>query len=171
MDDADPYFVLDEDITVPSGVELHMDEMRSSNFRGLTVAENAKLTLGGEMHIWPEEGVTVYGTMETLGGQAQDGNWQQGGYLKTGVLTVEVNARFINGGNTSLHIADRKTDGFLTVKGTMENKGELSCQTAMHSGVTLVEPPAVRGIAALAHYARPRTPAPLHLYRLAAFVP
>ena len=138
MDDADPYFVIDEDITVPSGVELHMDEMRSSNFRGLTVAENAKLTLGGEMHIWPEEGVTVYGTMETLGGQAQDGNWQQGGYLKTGVLTVEVNARFINGGNTSLHIADRKTDGFLTVKGTMENKGELSCQTAMHSGVTFV---------------------------------
>lgn len=138
MDDADPYFVIDEDITVPSGVELHMDEMQSSNFRGLTVAENAKLTLGGEMHIWPEEGVTVYGTMETLGGQAQDGNWQQGGYLKTGVLTVEVNARFINGGNTSLHIADRKTDGFLTVKGTMENKGELSCQTAMHSGVTFV---------------------------------
>ena len=138
MDDADPYFVIDEDITVPSGVELHMDEMRSSNFRGLTVAQDAKLTLGGEMHIWPEEGVTVYGTMETLGGQAQDGNWQQGGYLKTGVLTVEVNARFINGGNTSLHIADRKTDGFLTVKGTMENKGELSCQTAMHSGVTFV---------------------------------
>ena len=138
MDDANPYFVIDEDITVPSGVELRMDEMRSSNFRGLTVAQDAKLTLGGEMHIWPEEGVTVYGTMETLGGQAQDGNWQQGGYLKTGVLTVEVNARFINGGNTSLHIADRKTDGFLTVKGTMENKGELSCQTAMHSGVTFV---------------------------------
>lgn len=138
MDDAAPYFVIDEDITVPSGVELRMDEMRSSNFRGLTVAEDAVLTLGGEMHIWPEEGVTVYGTMETLGGQAQDGNWQQGGYLKTGVLTVEVNARFINGGNTSLHIADRKTDGFLTVKGTMENKGELSCQTAMHSGVTFV---------------------------------
>lgn len=138
MDDADPYFVIDEDITVPSGVELRMDEMRSSNFRGLTVAQDAKLTLGGEMHIWPEEGVTVYGTMETLGGQAQDGNWQQGGYLKTAVLTVEVNARFINGGNTSLHIADRKTDGFLTVKGTMENKGELSCQTAMHSGVTFV---------------------------------
>ena len=138
MDDADPYFVIDGDITVPSGVELRMDEMQSSSFRGLTVAENAKLTLGGEMHIWPEEGVTVYGTMETLGGQAQDGNWQQGGYLKTGVLTVEVNARFINGGNTSLHIADRKTDGFLTVKGTMENKGELSCQTAMHSGVTFV---------------------------------
>lgn len=138
MDDANPYFVIDGDITVPSGVELRMDEMRSSNFRGLTVAEDAKLTLGGEMHIWPEEGVTVYGTMETLGGQAQDGNWQQGGYLKTGVLTVEVNARFINGGNTSLHIADRKTDGFLTVKGTMENKGELSCQTAMHSGVTFV---------------------------------
>lgn len=138
MDDADPYFVIDEDITVPSGVELRMDEMRSSNFRGLTVAQDAKLTLGGEMHIWPEEGVTVYGTMETLGGQAQDGNWQQGGYLKTGVLTVEVNARFINGGNTSLHIADRKTDGFLTVKGTMENKGELSCQTAMHSGVALI---------------------------------
>lgn len=138
MNDANPYFVIDGDITVPSGVELRMDEMRSSNFRGLTVAENAKLTLGGEMHIWPEEGVTVYGTMETLGGQAQDGNWQQGGYLKTGVLTVEVNARFINGGNTSLHIADRKTDGFLTVKGTMENKGELSCQTAMHSGVTFV---------------------------------
>lgn len=138
MDDAAPYFVIDGDITVPSGVELRMDEMRSSNFRGLTVAQDAKLTLGGEMHIWPEEGVTVYGTMETLGGQAQDGNWQQGGYLKTGVLTVEVNARFINGGNTSLHIADRKTDGFLTVKGTMENKGELSCQTAMHSGVTFV---------------------------------
>lgn len=138
MDDAAPGFVIDEDITVPSSVELRMDEMRSSNFRGLTVAEDAKLTLGGEMHIWPEEGVTVYGTMETLGGQAQDGNWQQGGYLKTGVLTVEVNARFINGGNTSLHIADRKTDGFLTVKGTMENKGELSCQTAMHSGVTFV---------------------------------
>lgn len=138
MDDANPYFVIDEDITVPSNVELRMDEMRSSNFRGLTVAQDAKLTLGGEMHIWPEEGVTVYGTMETLGGQAQDGNWQQGGYLKTGVLTVEVNARFINGGNTSLHIADRKTDGFLTVKGTMENKGELSCQTAMHSGVTFV---------------------------------
>lgn len=138
MDDADPYFVIDEDITVPSGVELHMDEMQSSNFRGLTVAEDAKLTLGGEMHIWPEEGVTVNGTMETLGGQAQDGNWQQGGYLKTGVLTVEVNARFINGGNTSLHIADRKTDGFLTVKGMMENKGGLSCQTAMHSGVTFV---------------------------------
>lgn len=138
MDDADPYFVIDGDITVPSNVQLRMDEMRSSNFRGLTVAQDAKLTLGGEMHIWPEEGVTVYGTMETLGGQAQDGNWQQGGYLKTGVLTVEVNARFINGGNTSLHIADRKTDGFLTVKGTMENKGELSCQTAMHSGVTFV---------------------------------
>ena len=138
MDDANPYFVIDGDITVPSNVQLRMDEMRSSNFRGLTVAQDAKLTLGGEMHIWPEEGVTVYGTMETLGGQAQDGNWQQGGYLKTGVLTVEVNARFINGGNTSLHIADRKTDGFLTVKGTMENKGELSCQTAMHSGVTFV---------------------------------
>lgn len=138
MDDANPYFVIDEDITVPSGVELRMDEMRSSNFRGLTVAEDAKLTVGGEMHIWPEEGVTVYGTMETLGGQAQDGNWQQGGYLKTGVLTVEVNARFINGGNTSLHIADRTTDGFLTVKGMMENKGGLSCQTAMHSGVTFV---------------------------------
>lgn len=138
MDDADPYFVIDEDITVPSGVELRMDEMRSSNFRGLTVAQDAKLTVGGEMYIWPEEGVTVYGTMETLGGQAQDGNWQQGGYLKTGVLTVEVNARFINGGNTSLHIADRTTDGFLTVKGMMENKGGLSCQTAMHSGVTFV---------------------------------
>ena len=138
MDDAAPYFVIDGDITVPSGVELRMDDMQFSNFRGLTVAKDAVLTLGGEMHIWPEEGVTVYGTMETLGDQTQDGNWQQGGYLETGVLTVEVDARFINGGNTSLHIADRKTDGVLTVNGTMENKGELSCQTATHSGVALI---------------------------------
>lgn len=137
MDDADPYFVIDGDITVPSGVELRMDEMRSSNFRGLTVAEDAKLTLGGEMHIWPEEGVTVYGTMETLGGQAQDGNGISNGRIAAYSVTVASTGNLVNGGSTNVYDRDEQTGGTLAVEGKMENSGNLNCRDLQYSGTTL----------------------------------
>lgn len=137
MDDADPYFVIDGDITVPSNVQLHMDEMRSSNFRGLTVAEDAKLTVGGEMHIWPEEGVTVYGTMETLGGQDEDGNGISNGRIAAYSVTVASTGNLVNGGNTDVNDRDEQTGGILAVEGKMENSGYINCRDLKYSGTEM----------------------------------
>lgn len=137
MDDADPYFVIDGDITVPSNVELRMDEMRSSNFRGLTVAQDAKLTLGGEMHIWPEEGVTVYGTMETLGGQDEDGNGISNGRIAAYSVTVASTGNLVNGGNTDVNDRDEQTGGILAVEGKMENSGYINCRDLKYSGTEM----------------------------------
>lgn len=64
MDNANPSFVIDENITIPANVELYMEETKYSHFRGLTVAENARLTVAGQINIWGEGGVTVNGTLE-----------------------------------------------------------------------------------------------------------
>lgn len=138
MDDAAPYFVIDEDITVPSGVELRMDEMRSSNFRGLTVAENAKLTIAGDVYCWAEDGVTVNGTLKTLhGGQDEDGNGISNGRIAAYSVTVASTGNLVNGGNTDVNDRDEQTGGILAVEGKMENSGYINCRDLRHSGTEL----------------------------------
>ena len=138
MDDAAPYFVIDEDITVPSNVGLRMDEMRSSNFRGLTVAENAKLTVAGAVYTWAEDGVTVNGTLETLnGGQDENGNWIPNGRLAAYSVTVASTGNLVNGGSTNVYDRDEQTGGTLAVEGKMENSGNLNCRDLQYSGTTL----------------------------------
>lgn len=138
MDDADPYFVIDEDITVPSGVELRMDEMQSSNFRGLTVAENAKLTIAGDVYCWAEDGVTVNGTLKTLhGGQDEDGNGISNGRIAAYSVTVASTGNLVNGGNTDVNDRDEQTGGTLANEGTMENSGYINCRDLRHSGTEL----------------------------------
>ena len=138
MDDADPYFVIDEDITVPSGVELHMDEMRSSNFRGLTVAQDAKLTVAGAVHNWAEDGVTVNGTLETLyGGQDENGNWIPNGQIVAYSVTVASTGHLVNGGNTNVDDRDEQTGGTLVVEGVLENSNTVNCRDLKYSGTEL----------------------------------
>lgn len=138
MDDAAPYFVIDGDITVPSGVELRMDEMQSSNFRGLTVAENAKLTIAGDVYCWAEDGVTVNGTLKTLhGGQDEDGNGISNGRIAAYSVTVASTGNLVNGGNTDVNDRDEQTGGTLAIEGTMENSGYINCRDLRHSGTEL----------------------------------
>lgn len=138
MDDADPYFVIDEDITVPSNVQLHMDEMQFSSFRGLTVAENAKLTIAGDVYCWAEDGVTVNGTLKTLhGGQDEDGNGISNGRIAAYSVTVASTGNLVNGGNTDANDRDEQTGGTLAIEGTMENSGYINCRDLRHSGTEL----------------------------------
>lgn len=138
MDDADPYFVIDEDITVPSNVQLHMDEMQFSSFRGLTVAENAKLTIAGDVYCWAEDGVTVNGTLKTLhGGQDEDGNGISNGRIAAYSVTVASTGNLVNGGNTDVNDRDEQTGGTLAIEGTMENSGYINCRDLRHSGTEL----------------------------------
>ena len=138
MDDADPYFVIDGDITVPSGVELRMDEMRSSNFRGLTVAENAKLTVAGAVYTWAEDGVTVNGTLETLhGGQDENGNWISNGRVVAYSVTVASTGRLVNGGGLDVNDRDEQTGGMLAVEGVLENSNTVNCRDLRYSGTAL----------------------------------
>ena len=138
MDDADPYFVIDEDITVPSGVQLRMDEMRSSSFRGLTVAENAKLTIAGDVYSWAEDGVTVNGTLETLyGGQDENGNWIPNGQIVAYSVTVASTGHLVNGGNTNVNDRDEQTGGTLVVEGVLENSDTVNCRDLQYSGTAL----------------------------------
>lgn len=138
MDDANPYFVIDEDITVPSGVELRMDEMQSSNFRGLTVAENAKLTIAGDVYCWAEDGVTVNGTLKTLhGGQDEDGNGISNGRIAAYSVTVASTGRLVNGGNTDVNDRDEQTGGTLAVEGVLENSNTVNCRDLKYSGTEL----------------------------------
>lgn len=138
MDDADPYFVIDEDITVPSNVQLHMDEMQFSSFRGLTVAENAKLTIAGNVYCWAEDGVTVNGTLKTLhGGQDEDGNGISNGRIAAYSVTVASTGNLVNGGNTDVNDRDEQTGGTLAIEGTMENSGYINCRDLRHSGTEL----------------------------------
>lgn len=138
MDDAAPYFVIDEDITVPSGVELRMDEMQSSSFRGLTVAKNAKLTIAGDVYCWAEDGVTVNGTLKTLhGGQDEDGNGISNGRIAAYSVTVASTGNLVNGGNTDVNDRDEQTGGTLAIEGTMENSGYINCRDLRHSGTEL----------------------------------
>lgn len=138
MDDANPYFVIDEDITVPSGVELRMNEMQSSSFRGLTVAKNAKLTIAGDVYCWAEDGVTVNGTLKTLhGGQDEDGNGISNGRIAAYSVTVASTGNLVNGGNTDVNDRDEQTGGTLAIEGTMENSGYINCRDLRHSGTEL----------------------------------
>ena len=138
MDDANPYFVIDEDITVPSNVELRMDEMRSSNFRGLTVAQDAKLTVAGAVYNWAEDGVTVNGTLETLyGGQDENGNWIPNGQIAAYSVTVASTGHLVNGGNTDVNDRDEQTGGTLAVEGVLENSNTVNCRDLRHSGTEL----------------------------------
>ena len=138
MDDANPYFVIDGDITVPSGVELRMDEMRSSNFRGLTVAENAKLTVAGAVYTWAEDGVTVNGTLETLhGGQDENGNWISNGRVAAYSVTVASTGRLVNGGGLDVNDRDEQTGGMLAVEGVLENSNTVNCRDLRYSGTAL----------------------------------
>lgn len=138
MDDAAPYFVIDGDITVPSGVELHMDEMQSSNFRGLTVAENAKLTIAGDVYCWAEDGVTVNGTLKTLhGGQDEDGNGISNGRIAAYSVTVASTGRLVNGGGLDVNDRDEQTGGMLAVEGVLENSNTVNCRDLRYSGTAL----------------------------------
>lgn len=138
MDNADPYFVIDEDITVPPNVQLHMDEMRSSNFRGLTVAENAKLTVAGAVYTWAEDGVTVNGTLETLhGGQDENGNWISNGRVVAYSVTVASTGRLVNGGGLDVNDRDEQTGGMLAVEGVLENSNTVNCRDLRYSGTEL----------------------------------
>lgn len=138
MDDANPYFVIDEDITVPSGVELRMDEMQFSSFRGLTVAENAKLTIAGDVYCWAEDGVTVNGTLKTLhGGQDEDGNGIFNGRIAAYSVTMASTGNLVNGGNTDVNDRDEQIGGILAVEGKMENSGYINCRDLRHSGTEL----------------------------------
>ena len=139
MDDADPYFVIDGDITVPSNVQLRMDEMRSSNFRGLTVAQDAKLTVAGAVYNWAEDGVTVNGTLETLyGGQDENGNWIPNGRIVAYSVTVASTGNLVNGGNTNVDDRDEQSGGTLIVEGMLENNNSsVKCRDLQYSGAAL----------------------------------
>lgn len=138
MDDADPYFVIDGDITVPSNVQLRMDEMRSSNFRGLTVAQDAKLTVAGAVYTWAEDGVTVNGTLETLhGGQDENGNWISNGRVVAYSVTVASTGRLVNGGGLDVNDRDEQTGGMLAVEGVLENSNTVNCRDLRYSGTAL----------------------------------
>lgn len=138
MDDANPYFVIDGDITVPSNVQLRMDEMRSSNFRGLTVAQDAKLTVAGAVYNWAEDGVTVNGTLETLyGGQDENGNWIPNGQIAAYSVTVASTGHLVNGGNTDVNDRDEQTGGTLVVEGVLENSNTVNCRDLKYSGTEL----------------------------------
>ena len=138
MDDADPYFVIDGDITVPSNVQLRMDEMQFSSFRGLTVAENAKLTIAGDVYCWAEDGVTVNGTLKTLhGGQDEDGNGIFNGRIAAYSVTMASTGNLVNGGNTDVNDRDEQIGGILAVEGKMENSGYINCRDLRHSGTEL----------------------------------
>ena len=138
MDDANPYFVIDEDITVPSGVELRMDEMQFSSFRGLTVAQDAKLTVAGDVYNWAEDGVTVNGTLETLyGGQDENGNWIPNGQIAAYSVTVASTGHLVNGGNTDVNDRDEQTGGMLAVEGVLENSNTVNCRDLRYSGTAL----------------------------------
>ena len=138
MDDANPYFVIDGDITVPSNVELRMDEMRFSSFRGLTVAENVKLTIAGDVYSWAEDGVTVNGTLETLyGGQDESGNWIPNGRIVAYSVTVASTGHLVNGANTDVNARDEQTGGTLVVEGVLENSDTVNCRDLQYSGTAL----------------------------------
>lgn len=138
MDAADPYFVIDGDITVPSNVQLRMDEMRFSSFRGLTVAENVKLTIAGDVYSWAEDGVTVNGTLETLyGGQDENGNWIPNGQIAAYSVTVASTGHLVNGGNTDVNDRDEQTGGTLVVEGVLENSNTVNCRDLKYSGTEL----------------------------------
>lgn len=138
MDAADPYFVIDGDITVPSNVQLRMDEMRFSSFRGLTVAENVKLTIAGDVYSWAEDGVTVNGTLETLyGGQDESGNWIPNGRIVAYSVTVASTGHLVNGGNTDVNARDEQTGGTLVVEGVLENSDTVNCRDLQYSGTAL----------------------------------
>ncbi len=138
MDDANPYFAIDGDITVPSNVELRMDEMRSSNFRGLTVAQDAKLTIAGDVYCWAEDGVTVNGTLETLhGGQDENGNWISNGRVVAYSVTVASTGRLVNGGGLDVNDRDEQTGGMLAVEGVLENSNTVNCRDLRYSGTAL----------------------------------
>lgn len=138
MDAADPYFVIDGDITVPSNVQLRMDEMRFSSFRGLTVAENVKLTIAGDVYSWAEDGVTVNGTLETLyGGQDESGNWIPNGRIVAYSVTVASTGHLVNGGNTDVDDRDEQTGGTLVVEGVLENSDTVNCRDLQYSGTAL----------------------------------
>lgn len=138
MDAADPYFVIDGDITVPSNVQLRMDEMRFSSFRGLTVAENVKLTIAGDVYSWAEDGVTVNGTLETLyGGQDESGNWIPNGRIVAYSVTVASTGHLVNGGNTDVDDRDEQTGGTLVVEGVLENSDTVNCRDLRYSGTAL----------------------------------
>ena len=138
MDDANPYFVIDGDITVPSGVELRMDDMQFSNFRGLTVARDAKLTIAGDVYNWAEDGVTVNGTLETLyGGQDENGNWIPNGRIVAYSVTVASTGHLVNGGNTNVDDRDEQTGGTLVVEGVLENSNTVNCRDLKYSGTEL----------------------------------
>lgn len=138
MDDAAPCFVIDEDIAVPSNVGLRMDEMRSSNFRGLTVAENAELTVAGAVYNWAEDGVTVNGTLKTLhGGQDEDGNGIPNGRIAAYSVTVASTGRLVNGGGLDVNDRDEQTGGMLAVEGVLENSNTVNCRDLRYSGTAL----------------------------------
>lgn len=138
MDDAAPYFVIDEDITVPSNVGLRVDEMQFSNFRGLTVAENVKLTVAGAVYTWAEDGVTMNGTLETLhGGQDENGNWISNGRVVAYSVTVASTGRLVNGGNTEVNDRNEQSGGTLAVEGVLENNNTINCRDLRYSGTAL----------------------------------
>lgn len=138
MDDAAPGFVIDEDITVPSGVELRMDKMQFSGFRGLTVAENAKLTIAGDVYSRAEDGVAVNGTLETVyGRQDEGGYWISSGQVTANSVTVASTGCFINGGDTNVDDRDEQTGGTLVVEGVLENSNTVNCRDLKYSGTEL----------------------------------
>ena len=138
MDDTAPNFVIDEDITVPSNVELRVDRAEVSGFRGLTVAKDAKLTVAGAVYIWAEDGVTVNGTLETLyGGQDENGDWIPNGRIVAYSVTVASTGRLVNGGNTNVDDRNEQSGGTLAVEGVLENGGSLSCRDLRYSGTEL----------------------------------
>lgn len=138
MDEANPYFVIDEDIEIPAKLYLRVDETSVSNFRGIKVAEGVTVNLLGEITDRTDEGLTVAGKLHVVlydfGGIAVYADTEvRYGVVNTRAITVETGGTLVNGGRLDVR-GDGETGGVLTVNGTLENNEDILCEVLRNNG-------------------------------------
>lgn len=138
MDEANPYFVIDEDIEIPAKLHLRIDGTSVSNFRGIKVAEGVTVNLLGEIADKTDEGLTVAGKLRVVlydfGGIAVYADtevWY--GVVNTRAITVEAGGTLVNEGRLDVR-GDGETGGVLTVNGTLENNEDILCEVLRNNG-------------------------------------
>lgn len=138
MDEANPYFVIDEDIEIPAKLHLRVDETSVSNFRGIKVAEGVTVNLLGEIADKTDEGLTVAGKLRVVlydfGGIAVYADTEVWcGAVNTRAITVETGGTLVNEGRLDVR-GDGETGGVLTVNGTLENNEDILCEVLRNNG-------------------------------------
>lgn len=138
MDEANPYFVIDEDIEIPAKLRLRIDGTSVSNFRGIKVAEGVTVNLLGEIADKTDEGLTVAGKLHVVlydfGGIAVYADTEvRYGVVNTRAITVETGGTLVNGGRLDVR-GDGETGGVLTVNGTLENNEDILCDVLRNNG-------------------------------------